>query len=69
MKIVTRSGDTVDAICWSIFGRTAGVTEQVYDRNIGLSAHGPILPDGIIITLPEITQAAPIKRELIQLWS
>ncbi|TLX52838.1 phage tail protein, partial [Stutzerimonas nosocomialis] len=28
-----QQGDTVDAICWRHYGRTAGVVEQVLDAN------------------------------------
>lgn len=69
MHITTQQNDSVDEICWRILGRSAGVTEQVYNINIGLAAMGPLLPEGIIITLPDSSAAAPIRREIIQLWS
>ena len=30
--VIANQGDTVDAICWRYYGRTAGVTEAVLDR-------------------------------------
>ncbi len=69
MQITTQNNDTVDEICWRIFGRSAGISEQVYDNNMGLAELGPVLPDGVTITLPEFTESAPKKREIIQLWS
>ena len=39
-------GDTVDALVWRHYGRTAGLVEMVLNANPGLSAHGPVLPIG-----------------------
>ena len=33
MMAVAQAGETVDAICWRVLGRTAGVTEQVFTLN------------------------------------
>ena len=64
----TRSiqGDTVDRICQRVYGRTAGVTEQVLIANPGLADRGPILPMGTLITLPE--QAPQAESPMLQLW-
>ncbi|KAF0810443.1 phage P2 tail gpX-like protein [Alcanivorax sp. S71-1-4] len=59
-------GDTVDLICWRHYGRTAGVTEAVYDSNPGLADVGPVLPRGTLVRLPE-QAPAPVKKG-IQLW-
>jgi len=60
-------GDTVDAICQRIYGRTAGVTEQLLELNPGLADLGPILPQGTAITLPEVVQQ-PQHSTVVQLW-
>ena len=31
--VIAAQGDTVDSLCWSYYGRTAGVTEAVLDAN------------------------------------
>lgn len=62
------SGETLDAICWRILGRTQGVTEQALAMNPGLAALGPKLPEGIAVTLPEATETAPPIRETVKLW-
>lgn len=60
-------GDTVDAICWRHYGRTAAVTEAVLAANPGLAAKGPVVPQGYLLTLPDIAPAAP-TRQTVTLW-
>ena len=59
--------DTVDAICQRVYGRTAGVTEQVLELNPGLAEFGPVLPHGTPVTLPDTTQQ-PQRTAAVQLW-
>ncbi len=66
MQIRSIQGDTVDRICQRVYGRTAGVTEQVLIANQGLADLGPILPMGTLITLPE--QAPQAESPMLQLW-
>jgi phage tail protein X len=61
----TKDGDTVDLICWHIYGRTSGVVEQVLTGNPGLAALGPVLQAGVIVELPEITAPA---EEKVTIW-
>lgn len=61
-----RQGDTVDLICWRVYGATAGITERVLDTNPGLADHGPVLPIGTRVTLPAQAPAAPAKT--LKLW-
>lgn len=65
--IRTQQHDTVDALCWRHYGRTAGVTEAVLEANPGLADHGPILPQGIVVNLPAAQFAAP-QRQMVNLW-
>ena len=63
----TVQGDTVDAIVWRHYGRTAGLVELVLDANPGLADLGPVLPNGTLITMPAAaTQAA--QRQVVNLW-
>ncbi|GGZ02749.1 tail protein X [Novosphingobium colocasiae] len=64
----TFDGETLDALCWRVLGRTAGVTEQVLALNPALATLGTALPAGIVVTLPELTEIAPSLRETVQLW-
>ena len=63
----TQQNDTVDALCWRHYGRTAGVVEAVLDANPGLADKGPVLPSGLLVTLPELKAAAP-ERQMVTLW-
>lgn len=62
-----QQGDTVDAICWRHYGRTAGVVEQVLEANPGLADHGPVIPNGTLITLPDAAPQAE-RRQMVNLW-
>ncbi len=70
MIATAQAGETVDAICWRVLGRTEGVTEQTYDMNPGLADLGPTLPGGTQVKLPDpaTTTATPAKRRTVKLW-
>ncbi|MCY1377737.1 Phage Tail Protein X [compost metagenome] len=65
-QVIAQQGDTLDAICWRHYGRTAGVTEAVLDANPGLAELGAVLPLGTPLNLPP--QAPQPQRRLVQLW-
>ncbi|MDE3738596.1 tail protein X [Pseudomonas resinovorans] len=65
-QVIARQGDTLDAICWRHYGRTAGVTEAVLEANPGLADLGAVLPLGTPIHLPP--QAPQPQRRVVQLW-
>lgn len=69
MAVIVRAqqNDTVDALCWRHYGRTAGVTEAVLEANPGLADHGPTLPQGLTVQMPETQTAAP-QRQMVNLW-
>ncbi|WP_433589659.1 tail protein X [Pseudomonas koreensis] len=67
VSIRVKQNDTVDALCWRHYGRTAGVTEAVLEANPGLADHGPILPKGLLVQMPE-AQAAAQQRKTVHLW-
>ncbi|WP_286778222.1 tail protein X [Pseudomonas sp. UBA2311] len=66
-QLRTQQNDTVDALCWRHYGRTAGVVEAVLDANPGLASSGPVLPTGLLVNLPEIQTSAP-ERQMVNLW-
>ena len=66
MKVRAYQGDTVDALCWRHYGRTQGVTEQVLQANPGLAEHGPFLPHGLQVDLPDIATTSTVQT--LQLW-
>jgi len=63
MKVRAQQYDTVDEICWRHYGRTQGMVLQA---NPGLAEHGPILPHGLEVELPDVTAAATVQA--VQLW-
>lgn len=67
MKVITQQGDTVDALCWRYYGRTDGTVETVLEANNGLADHGPVLPVGLTVEMPDISTVQATKP-LIQLF-
>jgi len=67
MRVIAHQGDTVDALCWRHYGRTAGVTEAVLAANPGLADFGAILPHGTPVDLPDLTPTPPPAR-MVKLW-
>lgn len=64
---VTSDGDTADYIAWKYYGnQDPGTVEALVDANKGLADIGPLLPAGMVITLPEIT--TPVTEQGIKLW-
>jgi len=63
----TRDGDMLDAICSRFYGNEQDVTEQVLAANPGLADVGPILPAGLILTLPVQTSPETVK-DTVRLW-
>jgi phage tail protein X len=68
MRITTRQGDTLDAICYRHYGYTQGCVEAVLEAHPGLAALGPLLPMGTLIDLPDFTPAAQ-TTQTVQLWT
>lgn len=66
MKVRTQQNDTVDLLCWRYLQRTQGTVEATYLLNPGLADHGPILPAGLVVTLPEPTTTS--TRRTVALW-
>ncbi|WP_416139082.1 tail protein X [Halomonas sp. HK25] len=64
----THQGETLDALCYRVLGRTGDVTEQALELNPGLAELGPILPHGTLVKLPE-EQRRPRTVESVQLWT
>lgn len=69
MQVRTQQNDTLDLICWRHLGTTAGVVEAALALNPGLASYGPILPQGIIIELPDPETVTGMNiTETVQLW-
>ena len=67
-QYTTKANDMVDAIAYKVYGATAGYTEAILAANPGLADQGPILPAGITITLPDMSNQAQ-QIQTVKLWS
>lgn len=66
-QYMTSQGDTADYIAWKQYGTQDGrVVEQLVAANPGLADIGPVLPAGILITLPVIQPA--VSDQVVRLW-
>ncbi|WP_018606788.1 tail protein X [Uliginosibacterium gangwonense] len=53
MIATARQGETLDALCWRMYGATAGYVEQILVDNPGIAALGPFLPHGTQVVMPD----------------
>lgn len=65
-QVRTNQGETIDALCWRHYGRTLGAVEAVLQANPGLASHGLILPQGILVNMPQLS--APPLKTTVSLW-
>lgn len=70
MRVRSLQGDTIDALCHRHLGTTAGMVERVMALNYGISLHGPVLPRGTVVELPDVPtpSTGAVMRPLVQLW-
>lgn len=69
MQVRANQGETLDALCQRVLGRTAGVTETALAAYPGLADLGPVLPMGTLVDLPDDVQTAQTETALVQLWT
>lgn len=63
----TSEGDTADYIAWKYYGTQTGrVVEQMLEANKRLADVGPLLPAGMLLTLPDIEPEA--DKQAVRLW-
>lgn len=67
MRVYAQQGDTVDALVWRHRRQTKGLVEATLEANPGLADHGPVLPHGLAVEIPE-APAEQSKTTLINLW-
>ncbi len=67
MKYRTIEGDRLDLIAHKHYKSLKGTVEFLLKHNPGLADHGPVLPSGVLIELPEVAiQSTPVR---VTLWS
>ena len=67
MRVIAQQGDTIDELCWRHLGRTLGMVEIVLEQNPGIADHGPVLPHGLKVNLPEVPNDQPTAAQ-VRLW-
>ena len=65
--IRTIDGDMLDVICLNHYGHANRYVEAVLNANPGLADQGPVLPAGIIIVLPDLTELNH-QEVVVRLW-
>lgn len=73
MIATARKGETLDALCYRIYGASyTGYVEQILGLNAGLAALGARLPHGAQVTMPDppTTQATTntATASTVNLW-
>jgi phage tail protein X len=67
----TKDGDVLDAITYDQYPDLPQpiVLMRVFDANPGLADYGPVLPAGLLVTLPDIPveQAQP-RVQFVKFW-
>ena len=63
----TKDGDMLDAICHNHYGASAYYVEAVLDANPHLTKQTPLLPAGILITLPDLPKLKALLHT-VRLW-
>lgn len=66
--VFAHQGETLDALLYRVYGKTAAITEQTLQLNPHLVNQGPVLREGTPVTLPPPPDARAPKPP-IQLWS
>ncbi len=64
--MMTKDGDTADAIAFAAYCSTDGVTEALLAANPVLATYGPVLPAGLTLTIPPAP--APSLASTVNLW-
>ena len=66
-EYTTVDGETLSGIIFRYYGKVnENLLEQVFNMNPNLSRYSLVLPQGVIIILPEITNSPEIQP--IPLW-
>ncbi|MFB4575832.1 tail protein X [Enterobacter hormaechei subsp. hoffmannii] len=71
MRVRSRDRDTVQFIAWVKLGRDDDeVEQQIYDLNPHLHSYERVLPAGVVIELPDITDTTTTEvDEQVTIWS
>ncbi|BBF79273.1 tail protein X [Acinetobacter ursingii] len=66
---LTKEGDTLDFIAYKYYGSTDNQqVEKILSANYKLSEYPAVLPEGVLIELPEQTRTPTISSKKVKLW-
>ncbi|MFS4437838.1 tail protein X [Paracoccaceae bacterium GXU_MW_L88] len=68
MMYRSHEGDVLDLICRKHYGAGKYSVEAVLNHNPGLAEHGPVLPRGVLIDLPEELEVTAEQKNVVRLW-
>lgn len=67
-KVRSKAGDTVNAILYRETSRFDDDAEAaLWEINPGLAAYGPVLPAGVVVAIPDLTESVSADQ-VINLW-
>lgn len=67
--VYAHQGETLDALLYRVYGKTAAITEQTLQLNPRLAEQGPVMREGTPVTLPPPPETRETKPPKIQLWN
>ena len=67
MLVRANQGDTVDSLCWRVYGATKGLNELVLEANQGLASLGAVLPIGHAVEMPD-RPSQTTNKQVVNLW-
>ncbi len=65
--LLSRHGDTIDALIWRERGLSAADVGAVLELNPGMAAAGAVLPAATSVLVPAAAPTSPVLP-LVQLW-
>lgn len=70
VTITTRPGDRLDTLCARVYGRVHGVVEATLGANPSQAEalSRPLLPPGLVLTLPEPPAEDSAAPGVLRLW-
>ena len=67
MQVRSIAGDTVGTLLYRYLGRDDDEAERAFFAvNTGVAKHGPVLPSGVVVTIPDLPDP-PIKK-VVSVW-
>lgn len=62
----TKEEDILDDVVFRYYETAIGTVEAVLEANRNLADLGPVLPGGVLVTLPDIK--GPVVEQPVRLW-